>query len=202
MQSPNAGTGSLFECPGYLWFYREARRAEEVWSPAKATKRDKIGLGLKEATRPSPILPPKTRSSFVGQVMGADSQSRNFGSQERPVAGQEREEAMVRARRSDGSACLHLSPAQGTLQKKLCPLPSWPADGRAAESRALCQLLSALVEGHGHGHRSQTPWLRVGTPPHVSRLPSGLSFALPAYSPANGTVIKTLHVSVCCKKQI
>lgn len=167
MQSPNAGTGSLFECPGYLWFYREARRAEEVWSPAKATKRDKIGLGLKEVTRPFPILPPKTHSSFVGQVMGADSQSRNFGSQERPVAGQEREEAMVRACRSDGS------PACISVQHKVpCRRSCVPfLAGLRTESRALCQLLSALVEGHGHGHRSQTPWLRVGTPLHVSRLP-------------------------------
>lgn len=135
MQSPNAGTGSLFECPGYLWFYREARRAEEVWSPAKATKRDKIGLGLKEATRPSPILPPKTRSSFVGQVMGADSQSRNFGSQERPVAGQEREEAMVRACRSDGSpACIsvqHKVPCRRSCVPFLAGLGT--AEGRRVE---------------------------------------------------------------------
>lgn len=89
-----------------------------------ATKRDRIGLGLKEKARPALALPPKTHSSFVGQVMGADSQSRNSRSQERPMAGQKREEAMARARCSDCSACLHLSPAQDTLQKKLCPLPT------------------------------------------------------------------------------
>lgn len=97
-----------------------------------ATKRDGIGLGLQEEARPALTLPPKTRSSFVGQVMGADSQSRNSRSQERPMAGQEREEAMAKARYSDCSACL--SPAQGTLQKKLCPLPTWPGDGRGAAS--------------------------------------------------------------------
>lgn len=167
------GSRSLFECPGCLWFYREDERAEDVWSPAMAPKRDIFGLGLKEEAHPALTLPPKTCISFVGQVMGADSQSRNSRSQERPMAGQGREEATAR-HCSDCSSCLHLPPAPGTPQEKLCPLPTWPGDGRGAESRASCQLLSALVGGHGHGHGSQAPWLRVRTPLCVSCMPLGL----------------------------
>lgn len=46
------------------------------------------------------------------------------------------------------------------------------------------------------------PWLRVQTPLCVSCMSLGLSFALPAYTSVNGMVIKTLNLSVCCKKQI